>query len=90
MSLFKDNVKNTFRKITNVEKEAILRALTYIMAAFGLVAALAWNEAISELINQYFKSGSNIISKFIYAGVVTFVAVIISLNISRIIDKEKS
>ena len=89
MSQTREKIKNAFRKITNVEKEAILKTLTYIMAAFGLIAALAWNEAISELINQYFKHGSNIISKFIYAGVVTFVAVIISLYISRIIDREK-
>jgi len=90
MSETKEKIKGVFRKITNVEKEAILKALTFIMAAFGLVAALAWNEAIATLINFYFKSSSNIVSKFIYAIIVTFIAVIISLNISRIIDKEKS
>ncbi len=89
MSKAKEKIKGTFRRITKLQREAILKALTYITAAFGLVAALAWNEAIKTLINQYFEAGSNIISKFIYAVIVTFVAVIVTLSITKIQNKEK-
>lgn len=45
-------------------------------AAFMLVAALAWNEAVRSLIDLLpVQSGSNIVSKFFYALVVTMVAV---------------
>lgn len=89
MSKTKEQIKGTFRKISRVQREAVLKAFTYIAAAFGLVAALAWNEAIKELINQYFEAGSNIISKFVYAAIVTFIAVIVALSITKIQDKEK-
>ncbi|MFC1656748.1 DUF5654 family protein [Patescibacteria group bacterium] len=89
MNKVKENTWGFFRRATKVQRKAILQALTYIMAAFGLVAALAWNEAIKELINQYFEEGSNIISKFIYAIVVTFIAVLVTLSISKFQDKEK-
>ena len=89
MNKVKENTKGLFRRATKVQREALLKAMTYIMAAFGLVAALAWNEAIKELINQYFESGNNILSKFIYAIIVTLIAVFITLSISKLQDKEK-
>ena len=89
MNKVKEKTKGLFRRAGKVQREAILKAMTYIMAAFGLVGALAWNEAIKELINQYFESGSNIISKFIYAVVVTLFAVLVTLSISKVQDKEK-
>lgn len=44
-----------------VEKISIL-----ITAAFGLVAALAWNEAIQELFKQLFTPENERMAKFIY------------------------
>ncbi len=89
MNKIKEKTTGLFRRATKVQREATLRALTYIMAAFGLVAALAWNEAIKEFLNQYFESDSNILSKFIYAIVITFIAVLVTLAISKIQNKEK-
>lgn len=89
MKKVQEKTKGFFQKATKVQKESFIKALTYITAAFGLVAALAWNEAIKTLINQYFESGNNIISKFIYAVIVTLIAVLITLSITRFQDKEK-
>ena len=89
MNKVKEKTKGLFQRATKVQREALLKAMTYIVAAFGLVAALAWNEAIKEFINQYFESGSNIVSKFIYAIIVTFIAVLITLSIAKFQDKEK-
>lgn len=47
-------------------------------AGFGLVAALAWNDAIQTLINRIFTTGSGLISKIIYALIITAVAVYIT------------
>lgn len=64
----------------------------YIGAGFGLVAGLAWNDAIKALIDYIFpqeKAGS-LWAKFAYAVIMTLVVVLITLYISRIFKKEKS
>ena len=68
--------------------------LTLATAGFGLVAALAWNEAIQAFVNQYLSfGGSGIVSKFFYAVLITVIAVIVTVNLSRVKehfeDKEK-
>jgi hypothetical protein len=63
----------------------------YIGAGFGLVAGLAWNDAIKSLIDTIFPQGSggSLLAKFIYAFIMTLVVVIISFYISRIFKKEE-
>jgi hypothetical protein len=60
-----------------------------ITAAFGLVAALAWNEAIKALIAEIFPSGNNLVGYVVYAIVVTIVAVIFIMLIARALTKAK-
>jgi len=48
------------------------RVLTYVGGGFGIVAALAWNEAIKELIQYLFPlSKDTLLAKFAYALVLT-------------------
>ncbi|MCL2031855.1 MAG: DUF5654 family protein [Methanomassiliicoccaceae archaeon] len=54
-----------------------------ITAAFGLVAALAWNEAIKEAVKQVFGENSGLWALFIYAILVTVMAVIMTIWIAR-------
>lgn len=58
---------------------------TYIIAAFSLVAGLAWNEAIKSLI-EYFLPASNgtLLAKLVYAVVITLVVVIVSIYFVRV------
>lgn len=59
-------------------------AATYITAAFGLVAGLAWNEAITALIEKVFPiSTSTIIAKFIYALALTILLVLATVLLMR-------
>jgi hypothetical protein len=67
--------------------ETIAALLT---AAFGLIAALAWNEAIKTLIAQYFAAGDALMGLFIYAIIVTVIAVIAGLLIARSLAKLKA
>jgi hypothetical protein len=54
------------------------RTATYIGGAFGLVAGLAWNEAITSFINYVFPLEKNtLLIKFLYAIAVTIVVVIL-------------
>ena len=56
-------------------------------AAFGVVAALAWNSAITALVKQIFGSGAQIVSLFIYAIVVTILAVIVMVNLGKLAER---
>jgi hypothetical protein len=71
-------------------KVQLLEAMSsLIVAAFGLVAALAWNEAIKAMINQIFKSEDDTIGLVVYAVVVTVLAVVMTLLITRAVKKAK-
>jgi C4-dicarboxylate transporter len=50
----------------------------YIVGAFGLVAGLAWNDAVKALIDLVLPfSKSGIIIKFLYAIIVTILVIVI-------------
>jgi len=53
-------------------------------AAFGVVAALAWNSAITALVRQIFGTGAQIVSLFVYAVIITIIAVIVMVNLGRV------
>ena len=76
---------------SNVVKVQLLETFaSLITAAFGLVAALAWNETIKAVIAEVFDSGNDIIGNLVYAVIVTVLAVIMTLLIARSLDKAKA
>jgi cellobiose-specific phosphotransferase system component IIC len=65
-------------------RQDVIKAIAaLITAAFGLVAALAWNTAIQEIFRVAFGDQSGVIPMLIYAVVVTIIAVIATLAIGR-------
>ncbi len=68
--------------------EVIKQMVTLSTSGFGLVAALAWNSLIQEIVNTYVKKwlpgNSGIISLLIYALIVTVLAVVITMQLSRL------
>ena len=56
-------------------------------AAFGVVAALAWNSAITALFKQIFGTSAQIVSLFIYAVIVTIIAVIVMVWLARMAER---
>lgn len=71
--------------------EVIKQMVTLSTSGFGLVAALAWNNLIQELINNYIKKwlpgNSGIISLLIYAFVITIIAVFVTVQLSKLSQK---
>lgn len=76
------------QKERSFRKELFQQMLTLSTSGFGLVAALAWNEAIQtfvkEYINRFFPSQSGLVSKFLYALIITVFAVLITYQLSRL------
>ncbi len=75
---------NTF-KIQLLETTAAL-----ITAAFGLVAALAWNEAIKAIIAEFLGDDGTLVGLVVYALIVTVIAVIATILIARALGKLKA
>ena len=64
------------------------RTLGYMLAAFGFVAGLAWNDAIQASIHYLYPLPENtLLAKFLYAIVISIVAVTISVYMSRLFHR---
>lgn len=72
--------------IKDVPKGMVKQMLTLATSGFGLVAALAWNEVVKEFvetqIKPYFNGGTSLISLFIYAVLITALAVGVTYQLS--------
>ena len=71
--------------------EIVKQIVTLSTSGFGLVAALAWNSVIQEFVSTYvkkwFPAGSGIISLIIYALIITILAVVITVQLSKLSEK---
>jgi len=71
-------VRELEHKTKVLKKEFGEKTIGYIAVALGLVASLAWNEAIKDLIEYILPlSKGTILAKFIYAGILTLIVVVI-------------
>ena len=66
-----------------IEKIAVL-----MTAAFGLVAALAWNGAIQTIFKEVFGDSSTIGAMVIYAVIVTIIAVFAVIWIAKAAERQ--
>ena len=70
-----EKIKNTFFSKTTA----------YVLAGFGLVAALAWNDAIQTLFTLMFGQASQggLVAKFLYAILVTIILALVSQRLEK-------
>ena len=69
--------------------EVLDKIAALVTAAFGLVAALAWNGAIRAIFEAVFGSADNITAMLTYAVVVTIIAVLVTIWIARVTKRAK-
>lgn len=70
-----------------LHRELIAQMLALLTSGFGVVAALAWNDAIQSFVKEYIEPnipGSGLISKFIYAFLITSLIVLVTYQLSTI------
>lgn len=79
-----DETKEEPLKVVALDKIAAL-----ITAAFGLVAALAWNAAIIAIFKEIFGEADSIVPLVIYAVLVTITAVILTILVARALSNAK-
>lgn len=62
----------------------------YIVAALGLIAGLAWNDAVKAAIESIFPAQENSLwARFGYAIFISIVIVIISINLLKITQRHE-
>ena len=75
--------KKAIREALKTSAAVQKKSIALIMDGFGLVAALAWNEAIKSLFENLFQDKGSIISKFSYAVIVTIIIVLVSMRLQK-------
>jgi predicted outer membrane lipoprotein len=80
----KKEISRRVKIARELRHQFVVTLSTLLTSAFGLVAALAWNELVKELISQYIAPGQTLVSKLIYAVAVTFLAVFASLQLGKL------
>jgi len=71
------------KKASRFSREFIVTVISVVTTAFGVVVALAWNTALTNALANYTKDARTI-ALFIYALVITFLAVIAIIILSRV------
>lgn len=71
-------------KTSRFSKEVLATMISLASAAFGVVAALAWNSAITELFTRVFGKDARISALFVYAVVITLIGVVVIVIMGRL------
>ena len=77
-------------KSTTLKQEVMDKIAALVTAAFGLVAALAWNDAIKAVFKEVFGKADAVGPMLIYAVMVTIIAVILTIIVARASAKAKN
>jgi len=72
-----------------MKKEVIEKLAILIIGAFGLISALAWNTAIQAIFKEFLPDLNGIIAMLIYAIIITILAVFITIELGKLIEKKK-
>ncbi len=67
-------------------KQFVATMISLASAAFGVVAALAWNSAVTTTFQTYFREnrGGELTALYIYATVVTVIGVLVIVMLGRL------
>jgi len=76
-------------ELSELKSQAREKTANLILAGFGFVAGLAWNEAIKSLIDTIFVLNKDtLLAKFVYAILVTILIVFVSTYIGRLSEEK--
>lgn len=85
--------KKVARRSKKVTLAVVEKMVALSTAGFGLVAALAWNNVIKEVVDKYIQplvgGTSGMWSLLIYAVLVTALAVVVTMYLSRVEERLK-
>lgn len=78
------------RRFRSFTAEVASQLLVLATSALGLVAALAWNDAVQAVFKEYFPAASGIAAKFLYAVAISLLIIVLTLNLTRLASYAKN
>lgn len=78
------------RKARSLTGEVTAQLLQLATSALGLVAALAWNDAVQAVFKEYFPAAGGVVAKFVYAVVVSLLIILVTINLTRLANYTKN
>jgi uncharacterized membrane protein YidH (DUF202 family) len=73
------------RKATRFSREFLATVISLLTTALGVVAALAWNTALTKALEESnLNEGEKVTGFFIYAVAITFIAVVVIVILGRL------
>ncbi len=78
-------------EVKKTSLEVVSQMLVLTTSGLGLVAALAWNTLIQEIVDTYvkkfFPGNAGVISLGVYAIVITILAVVVTLQLTKLKER---
>jgi hypothetical protein len=74
------------RRAGRLSREFLVTVISVVSTAFGVVVALAWNTALTAALKNL-SGGTEVVALFVYALLITFLAVLAIVIMSRIARK---
>jgi hypothetical protein len=79
----RDAAREAARRAGRFSRGFLVTVISVVTTAFGVVVALAWNTALTKAL-EHLGAGSEVVALFVYALLVTFLAVLAIVIMSRI------
>ena len=81
----------TSKHIARFKIELRQQVFKYVLAAIGLIAGLAWNDAIKSIIEYLFpySVAGTVVAKLLYALIITLVIVMFSVYTAGVLEAEE-
>jgi hypothetical protein len=70
-------------ELRRVRTDVTERIVTLVIAALGLIAALAWDETLKSLFDELFGGRDTLMGKLSYAVLITVIAAFISVQLGK-------
>jgi|GEM_PF-1404758 len=86
-----DDVKEYLKEyeIVRTRDEFFSRLITIIIAGLGLITVLAWDDILHDIFSIIFGKEGTLGEKILYAGLITLLATIASVYLSRLFLKKR-
>ena len=74
-------------ELRHIHSDVFERIVVLVIAALGLIAALAWDEALKHIFEELFGGKGTIFGEVSYAIVITIIAALISVLVGKTLIK---
>lgn len=76
-------------ELEHIHYDVFGMVVTLVIAALGLIAALAWDEALRHIFDTLFSTKGTILEEVLYALLITVIVAIVSVLLGRSFRKHK-